>query len=407
MMEKFGLLGRKLGHSFSPQIHSLLGDYEYLLYEKEPEDVEAFVLNKALKGFNITIPYKETVIPFCTELSETAKKIGSVNTIIRRGDKIEGHNTDYYGFIFLLKNAGINPRGKKALILGSGGSSKTAYAALADMGAESITVISRSGKDNYDNIYLHYDAQIIINTTPVGMFPKNGEKPVELSCFKSCKGVADIIYNPAKTALLLDAERLGIKCTNGLPMLVAQAKKASEIFFSSSIDDSVIADIVEKTERQTKNIALIGMPGCGKSSVGKALADITGREFTETDLLIPESAGKSIKEIFSEDGEDEFRRIETEVLAECAKKSGAVISTGGGIVTQQRNLDLLRQNSIIIFLDREINCLPSDGRPLSQKYGVEELANARLPLYNAWCDKKYKCIGVKETAEKIKNELKL
>lgn len=406
-MDKFGLLGRKLGHSFSPQIHNLLGDYEYLLYEKEPNEVGGFVVNGSLKGFNITIPYKETVIPFCTDLSDTVKKIGSVNTIVKKDGRTEGHNTDYYGFTFLLKNAGIDPEGKKAVILGSGGSSKTAYAALSDMGSRSITVISRSGENNYENIYKHYDAEIIVNTTPVGMFPKNGEKPVDLEKFTKCIGVADIIYNPANTALLLQAKKLGIKYTNGLPMLVAQAKKASEIFFDSVIDDSVIPDIVGKIEKQTKNIALIGMPGCGKSSIGKALAEMLGREFIETDLLIPEKAGKSISEIFSEDGEDVFRNIETEVLGDCTKKSGTVISTGGGIVTRERNLDLLKQNSTVVFLDRDLNALPSEGRPLTQKYGIAELAEKRMPIYRSWCDIAFKCIGVRETAELIRKELML
>lgn len=406
-MEKFGLLGRKLGHSFSPQIHRHLYDYEYLLYEKEPEQVEDFVLHSDLKGFNVTIPYKETVMPFCTALSETAKKIGSVNTVIRRNGGIEGHNTDYYGFTFLLRNAGIDPAGKKVIILGSGGSSKTALACVRDMGAAQTVIISRSGDDNYGNLERHADAQIIINTTPVGMFPHNGEAAIDLIGFPACEGVADLIYNPSKTALLLAAERLGIRHTNGLPMLVAQAKKAAEIFTGSRIADDVIPGIVRSIERETKNIALIGMPGCGKSTVGSALAALTGRELIEIDALIPVQAGKSIAEIFEREGEAAFRKIETEVLASQAKKSGVILSTGGGVVTRTENYDLLHQNSVIVFLDRDFDQLATGGRPMTQKYGVKELAAQRMPLYRAWSDERFACVGVRETAENIKKKLEL
>lgn len=406
-MKKFGLLGRKLGHSFSPQIHAYLGDYEYLLYEREPEQVASFMADGSLDGFNVTIPYKETVIPYCDSLSETVKKIGSVNTVVRRGGRLEGHNTDYYGFSLLLKNAGIDPSGKKTLIFGSGGSSKTAAAVVRDLGAEEVVIISRSGENNYQNLDRHFDASILINTTPVGMYPKNGEKLFALENFSRCEGVADIIYNPAKTRLLLDAERLHIPCTNGLPMLVAQAKKAAEIFLGEPVDDGVIPKIVRAVETQTKNIALIGMPGCGKSTIGAALAARCGRELVETDALIVERAEKSIEAIFSEDGEDAFRDLETVVLADCSKRSGLVLSTGGGVVERERNLDLLRQNSTVIFLERDFSLLPDDGRPLTKKYGIEELAERRLPLYRAWCDFVFPCIGVEETADMLKRQLNL
>lgn len=401
MEKRFGLLGRKLSHSFSPQIHRRLGDYEYLLYEKEPEQVEGFVRYSPLDGFNVTIPYKETVMPFCDRISDEARAIGSVNTIVRRGGKIRGYNTDHYGFTYLLKNAGIDPAGKKAVVLGSGGASKTAQAVLRDLGASSVTVIGRELPDNYKNIDKHYDAQILVNATPVGMYPHNGARLVDLSRFTKCEGVADMIYNPARTALLLDAERLGIKCTNGLPMLVAQAKQAAEIFLERPYDDASIPQITAAIERETKNIALIGMPGCGKSSVGKTIARLTGRALIETDELIPERAGKSIPEIFREDGEDVFRRIETECLAEASKRSGCVIATGGGVVTRPENLDLLRQNSTVVFIDRDLASLPTDGRPLSEKYGREALARARMPLYNAWCDLRVESVGVYPTAERI------
>ena len=401
-MKHFGLLGRKLGHSFSPQIHQLLSDYDYQLYEKEPEEVEDFVKRGQLDGFNVTIPYKETVIPFCDVLSETAQKIGSVNTIVYRGGKIEGHNTDYAGFAYLLKKTGVHPAGKKAIVLGSGGSSKTASAVLRDMGAKSVTVISRTGENNYQNLNLHADAQLIVNTTPVGMYPNCGAAPISLADFPACEGVVDIIYNPAKTRLLLDARERQIPFVNGLPMLVAQAKKAAEIFLDKPMDDGVIPEIVRKIESQTKNIAIIGMPGCGKTSVGKALAKKLGRTFVETDDLIPQRAGKSIPDLFREDGEEAFRKIETEVLSDCAKQSGVVLATGGGVVTRPENLPLLRQNSVIVFLRRELQALPLDGRPLSQKYGIQQLAKERLPLYRAWCDWEIESTGVIEgTAERI------
>ena len=407
MEKKFGLLGRKLSHSFSPQIHRWLGDYEYLLYETEPEKVEEFVRYAPLDGFNVTIPYKETVMPFCTTISDEAKKIGSVNTVVRRHGRIEGYNTDYFGFTYLLKNAGIDPAGKKALVLGSGGASKTAQAVLRDLGASCVTVIGRNLPDNYENIDKHRDAHIIVNATPVGMYPNNGERIVNLADFPMLEGVADMIYNPARTAFLLDAERLGVKNTNGLVMLVAQAKKAAEIFFETAFDDALIPRITGEIERETKNIALIGMPGCGKSSVGKTIARMTGRELVETDEMIPERAGKSIEDIFREDGEDAFRKIETACLADASKKSGCVIATGGGVVTRPENLDLLRQNSVIVFIDRDFHEMSVEGRPLSQKYGVEALARARLPLYNGWCDLRIESTGVKPTAVEIIRRLGL
>ena len=401
-MEKYGLLGRKLGHSFSPQIHRLLADYEYLLYEKEPEEVASFLETTDLAGMNVTIPYKETVLPFCRVLSDTAQKIGSVNTLLKKDGAWEGHNTDYDGFDFLLRRAGLDPKGKKVLVLGSGGSSKTARAVLYDRGAAQIVVISRTGADNYQNLDRHADANLIVNTTPVGMFPNCGAAAVSLSDFPACEGVIDIIYNPSKTKLLLDAEERGIPFMNGLPMLVAQAKKAAELFLGQTIDDQVIPEIVHKIECQTKNIALIGMPGCGKTAVGKTLSRLTGRTLIELDELIPQKAGKSIARLFAEDGEEVFRRVETDILAEHAKKSGVILSTGGGVVTEPRNLPLLRQNSVILFLNRPIADLPTAGRPLSESRGFEQLAKERLPLYRAWCDHEISCgDGVEKTAHAI------
>lgn len=386
-MALYGLLGGTLGHSFSPQIHNLLSSYEYRLFPMPEEEVKPFLLNHEFDGINVTIPYKETVIPFCDTLSDTAKKLKSVNTIVVKNGKLHGDNTDYYGFTYMVKNAGIDVSNKKCIVLGSGGSSKTICAVLSDLGAFSVTVISRSGENNYNNIDRHYDADIIVNTTPVGMYPKTGVSCIELDNFKNCKGVLDIIYNPSKTKLILDAESLNIPCSNGLPMLVAQAKKACEIFLDKKINDSEINRIVKIIENQTKNIILIGMPGCGKSSVGKMIAERLGREFIDTDEGIERIANKPIPQIFSEDGEEKFREIETEALSQVSKLSGKVIATGGGIVKLERNHNLLKQNSVIVFLARDLEKLSTDNRPLSKdNETLKKLYNERINFYKTLCN---------------------
>ncbi len=409
MRKTFGLLGEKLSHSFSPLIHSYLGDYEYNLYEKTPGAVGDFLKSGCFDGLNVTIPYKKTVIPCCSKISEKAERIGSVNTLLRRSDgALIGDNTDYDGFSYLLDKLNIGLNGEKALILGSGGSSVTVRAVLTDRNARDIVTISRSGPDNYGNLDRHYNAGLIVNATPVGMYPDTGVSPVDLSVFSACRAVIDIIYNPFKTKLLLDADALGIPNVNGLPMLVAQAKRAAELFTGADIDDGVIDIITQKIERRKKNIVLIGMPGSGKTATGMALSRLTGRDFCDTDALITENAGKSIPEIFLEDGEPAFRRLETETLKRVSKKSGAVIATGGGIVTIPENLRLIRQNSTCVLLDRDLSSLPSDGRPLSIKNGVAALAEKRLPLYNEWCDVKIAVrSGVNATANTIREVLGL
>ena len=309
--------------------------------------------------------------------------------------------------MYLLTTLGLDCWGKKALVLGSGGASLTVCAVLRDLGAGPIIVISRSGPDSYENIGRHRDASLIVNTTPVGMYPDNGGTLIDLSVFKVCRAVADIVYNPAKTALLLDAEELGIPCVNGLPMLVAQARRAAELFTEKSLDDGLVASITDKIARQTKNVVLIGMPGCGKSATGAALARLLNRDFYDTDALVASAAGKSIPDIFNKDGENVFRRLETDALRDVSKKSGAVIATGGGIVTRPENKRLLRQNSTTVYIERALETLSADGRPLSQAQGVEALAKVRLPLYNTWSDYKTEACGVEETANNIKELLKL
>ncbi|HHT16864.1 MAG TPA: shikimate kinase [Papillibacter sp.] len=413
-MKQYGLLGEKLGHSFSPQIHSLLGraigaEYLYGLFEVAPMDLPAFLQKGAFEGLNVTIPYKKTVIPYCTEISPKAAAIGSVNTLLRRADgSLYGDNTDYDGFLHLLRLLDVDVRSKKCVILGSGGSSLTVRAVLRDLGVGDVAVISRSGEDNYNNLHRHRDAALLVNTTPVGMYPNNGAAPVSLEHFSSLHAVVDIIYNPARTALLLEAEGRGIPCINGLPMLVRQAARAAELFTGRTVPDSVNESVTRIMEGLAKNVLLIGMPGCGKSSVGAKLAEITCRPFFDSDAIIKERAGKPIPEIFTHEGEAAFRKMEHEVLRELTAKSGAVIATGGGIVKTPENLPLLRQNSVTVFLERPLSDLPIHDRPLSQSQGVKALYRERLPLYRAWSDVAVaSCGSVSETALKIKELLYL
>ena len=385
--KRCGLIGEKLGHSFSPAIHGKLADYEYKLYELSPEQVGPFLEKKEYDGLNVTIPYKKTVIPYCDELTEAAKSIGSVNTIVKRPDgTLLGHNTDYDGFMWLLKNAGAEVKGKKAVVLGTGGASVTVQAALRDLGAAQVVVFSRSGEDNYENIARHSDAKILVNATPVGMYPKTGVSPVNLDVFTALEGVFDVVYNPAKTQLLLDAEKRAIPCANGLGMLVAQAKAACERFTGQPIDDEKVYTIKAEMERNTRNVMLIGMPGSGKSTVGAALAESLGRKLVDVDERIVEMAGCSIPEIFLKDGEEGFRQIEHQALCEVSKESGLVIATGGGVVTRPENLDPMRQNSLIVWLLRDLSLLPKDGRPLSQTNSLTEMFKVREPLYRAAAD---------------------
>ena len=383
---KCGLLGRRLGHSYSPQIHSQLGDYPYSLFEKEPEEIEEFLKNGDFTGINVTIPYKKEVIPFLDDLSPVAKKLGAVNTVIRREDaSLFGHNTDYYGFSAMVKRSGLDVEGKKVLVLGSGGASNTAVAVLEELGAL-VTVISRSGENHYGNLHLHRDAAVIVNTTPVGMYPNTECSTVELSGFPGLEGVLDVIYNPARTALLQQAERRGIVAVNGLYMLVAQAKEAAEWFTRTAIEDSEIDRIYRLLSGKMQNIVLIGMPGCGKSTVGKLLAEKLGRKFLDADEKVVELAGKSIPEIFAQEGEAVFRDWETKALAELGKQSSLVIATGGGCVTKERNYSLIHQNGLIFWLRRDINLLPIDGRPLSQANKLSQMYAVRKPLYQDFAD---------------------
>ena len=383
---KCGLLGRKLGHSYSPQIHSNLGDYPYVLFEKEPEEIEDFLKNGDFTGINVTIPYKKEVIPYLDELTPTARKMGAVNTVVRRADgTLLGHNTDHFGFASMVRRSGLDVTGKKALVLGSGGASNTAVAVLQDLGAR-VVIISRSGENNYENLHLHADASVIVNTTPVGMYPNVGTSPVDLARFPKLEGVLDVVYNPARTQLLLDAEKLDIPAENGLWMLVALAKESAEYFTGNPISDSMIAHIHRKLSAQMQNIVLIGMPGCGKSTIGNMLSKKLERKFVDADAEIVRLAGKPIPLIFAEDGEEVFRQWETRALAEQGKQSGLIIATGGGCVTRQRNYPLLHQNGTVFWLQRSLDTLPTEGRPLSQANKLADMYAVRKPMYEAFTD---------------------
>ena len=407
-MKRFGLLGEKLGHSYSPRIHAMLCEYSYKLFKVAPEGLHNFMVENDLDGFNVTIPYKQKVMSYCSELSKRARAIGSVNTIIKRPDgSYLGDNTDYDGFLLIMEPVKNKVCGKKVLILGSGGASKTAESVLSELGAEPLLTVSRSGPVNYEDLYDHRDAAFIINTTPVGMYPNNGMSPLDLSEFPKCLFVADLIYNPARTALMLQAERLNIPCRGGLLMLTEQARRASELFMGSSVPHEVSYTIVEKIQGETKNIILIGMPGCGKTAVGGCLHDLTKRKFVDVDREIERKEGRSIPEIFADSGESVFRKIESSVLSEVCKESGLVIAAGGGAVTVPENKDIMRQNSTVVFIKRELGKLPSAGRPVTQAKGVEQIYRERADLYTDWSDISVENIDPLETAKKIKEALKI
>lgn len=389
MSMEYGLIGAKLSHSFSAEIHREIGGYDYRLAELTPEEVPRFLREGYFKGINVTIPYKQTVMPFLDEISETARRIGSVNTIVRGKDrKLRGYNTDYAGFLGMLRRAGMNPSGKKCLVLGSGGASKTAVTCLKDLGAAEVRVISRSGEDNYQNLSRHRDARLLINATPVGMYPNNGAAPLELAVLPALEGVADLIYNPARTALLLEAERRGIPAINGLYMLTEQAREACGMFLGKRIPEAETERVMGILARKTVNIVLIGMPGCGKTTVGGILAQKTGRQLLDTDKMIEEKEGASCGDIIRQRGEDAFRSMETDALRAVGKLTGVILATGGGAVTRPENRDLLRQNGLLFHLDRGMdNSTLGPGRPLSDSLEKwEQLYGTRKPLYEAWRD---------------------
>lgn len=378
----YGLLGKTLRHSYSKLIHERMGGYPYDLYETLEEGLEALVRRPDMGGFNVTIPYKQTVIPFCDGLTPAAQAIGSVNTLYHdAAGRLIGDNTDYFGFSYMARRAGITFAGRKVVILGSGGTSLTARRVAVDEGARGIVIVSRGGADNYENLDRHADAEILINTTPVGMYPRNEGVLVDPAMFPNCRSVLDVIYNPLKTNLILAAEDAGIPASGGLPMLVAQAAPAAERFSGRRIGENVIEETLDALTREVRNLVLVGMPGCGKSSIGALAAARSGRRFFDTDDMVVEMAGCSIPEIFAAQGEAAFRDLEAAAVAQAARESGCVIATGGGALLRGENRRALRQNSRIVYLERALDWLPTDGRPVSQARRLEEIYRERLPLF--------------------------
>ena len=402
-MAEYGLLGQHLDHSYSKLVHEAFGLYEYDLWPTEPEDLDEFFKGN-WKGCNVTIPYKKEVLKYC-KLAPKAERIGSANTIAREPDgTLKAHNTDYHGFRHMAEEAGISFEGKKVLILGSGGAGVMCKAVVEDYGGTPI-IISRSGENNYDNLDRHYDAQIIVNATPVGMFPNVEEAPLNLRHFTKLEALLDLIYNPAKTEMMFQAERLGAKAVGGLSMLVWQAARAAEIFTGRETDPEQVRAVLRKIEAQTKNIVLIGMPGCGKTVIGQALAEELGREFADTDQFIEVLTGSSIPDFIREHGEESFRIYESSLAFELGQQSGIVVSTGGGIVKEPANFESLKRNSIVVYINRPMDMLATEGRPLSSsKEAVAKLYMERFALYNQFADFKIDNIGSIEDAVKAIRE---
>ncbi len=390
---EYGLIGEKLGHSYSKQIHASIGDYDYILKEIPRDGLESFISEKAYKGLNVTIPYKEAVIPLLDEIDGTAREIGAVNTVVNRNGHTKGYNTDADGMIAMLKHTGIDLRNKKVLILGTGGTSKTAKYVAGKLGAGEIHIVSRQQKDGcitYEEAYNDQaDADIIINTTPAGMYPNTEGCPVELDRFACLKGVADAIFNPLRTNLVLEAEERNIKCCGGLYMLAGQAVYARTGFLGLDGTDTALIDkAYTEVLRSVRNIVLIGMPSCGKSTVGRKISEKTGLTFYDTDAVITDRIGCTISDFFKEKGEPAFRRIESEVAAELGKTGGKVIATGGGLVLDPANVRELKKNGILVFIDRQIEKLtPTADRPLLQnKDMLKKLFNERYDIYKAAAD---------------------
>lgn len=386
-MYKFALIGGTLEYSYSPMIHSKFGDYEYEMCEVEPDDLSALLHSGIYDGFNVTMPYKIKAMEYCDEISNISRQTGCVNTIIRdEKGKLIGYNTDYHGLRYLLEANNIDVGGQKCIILGSGGASKTAVTVLEDLGAKETVVISRSGENNYSNLDIHYDANIIINTTPVGMFPENLKSLVDLEKFKDCNGVVDLIYNPNRTKLILDAMARDIPCAGGIDMLVAQAWHSSQLFQNEKLDPDAIPLAINEIKDAILNKILIGMPGAGKTYLGRKMAEHLGREFVDMDEEIEKFLGMSIKEIFSKKGEAYFRDCETKLLRETCKKKGLVIATGGGVVRRKENLNIIRQNGIVIWVKRDLDKLESSSRPGLELIPVEILYDERKEAYRQWSD---------------------
>lgn len=405
---KYGLLGEKLGHSFSKEIHNILGEYSYDLVEVEKDKLDEFITRKNFSGLNVTIPYKERVIPYLDGIDEAAKAIGAVNTIVNRNGKLYGYNTDFYGMKMLFDHAKIDPKGKIVAILGSGGTSKTAMAVVKHLGAKEVIKVSRAtgnGNINYDELYATSDnIDIIINTTPVGMFPCTDECAIDISRFQKLSGVIDAIYNPLRTKLIIEAEKMGIRAEGGLYMLVAQAVRASEIFTNIKYDEKTTEKIYRRIKREKENVVLIGMPASGKSTIGRILEKKLGKKVLDSDKIIENNTKKSIPDIFREEGEGVFRDIESEVISNLSDQVGIIISTGGGSILRRENVDNLKKNGRIYFIDRPLSQLiPTKSRPLaSTAEDIEKRFNERYGIYSSSADIRIDANGsAPDAADKI------
>lgn len=384
---KCGLLGEKLGHSYSPELHAFFGDYDYDLFEVAPGELGSFLKTQDFQGLNVTIPYKTTLYDLCDNLTEAARTIGSVNTVVKQpGGFLLGDNTDAAGFEGMVWKSRIRVLGRKCLVLGSGGASLAVQYVLKKLGAGEIVVISRSGENNYENLDQHADAAVIVNTTPVGMYPNTAASPIDLRQFPHCEGVLDVIYNPARTALIQQAEALGIPSLGGLYMLVEQARCASQVFTGKPLPAIRSKEAYSALSSRKENRILVGMPGSGKSTVGKELAKLLDRPFVDSDEELEKVLGMSAGDYILKAGEEAFRAQETAVLAQLGKLSGLVIATGGGCVTRPENYPLLHQNGVIVFLERELSKMPKKGRPLSMRGSLQDMYTIRLPMYRRFAD---------------------
>lgn len=411
---KYGLLGEKLGHSFSKEIHARLADYEYELCELDKNELDALLRKRDFNAVNVTIPYKQTVIPYLDEISERAKAIGAVNAVVNRNGKLFGDNTDFAGMRALALHTGADLKDKKVLILGTGGTSKTARAVAEDLGAKEIFRVSRTKKEGvitYEEAYAkHSDAEVVINTTPVGMFPKTSGTPIDISSFPKLEAVLDAIFNPLRTDLVLSAQERGIVASGGLYMLVAQAVYASALFLGKEPNDKKTDEVYREILNEKRNIFLIGMPSSGKSSIGKKLAEMTGRIFEDTDTALTESFGEPVADFIRKNGEKAFRDAESEAVAKAAEGHGRIIATGGGAVLRKENVRAMKQNGVTVFLDRDISLLTATSdRPLSStKEALEKLYETRLPVYKKAADLTVLSNdGVDAVAQEIRKELKL
>ena len=406
---EYGLIGEHLPHSFSPEIHKRIGDYKYEIKELEPEELESFIKAKDFKGINVTIPYKQAVIPYLDEIDETAKEIGAVNTVVNRSGKLFGYNTDFGGLKALFQRVGINVSGKKAIIFGNGGTSKTAEAVLENLGAQTVLktdiVPAENVITNEEAVLKHSDAEILVNTTPCGMFPKLSGTAVDPADFPDLEGAIDVVYNPLKTDFIQRAQSLGVPAKGGLYMLVMQAILASELFFDNSVPKEKAESIYQELLRTKKNVVLVGMPGSGKTTVGKILSEKLGMPFFDSDEIIVKETGREISEIFESEGEKAFRKLESETILALSGKTGAIISTGGGAVLSPENVKNLSKNGKVYFIDRPLeNLVPTSDRPTASTFeAIKKRFEERYPLYCRFADK---IIDANCTAEEVCKKIK-